>query len=456
VKKSNLRIEHRCPQCAAPVFLEETDHALSCEYCRTRLVFRFPGDPTYYLAPKTKNLRNVAFIPYWRFRGLAYSCEPTGVNHRIVDATRRAAGFSAAPVSLGYRTQTLNLKPLNPQARSKFLTPEMDSEELIDQVKSRSLSSIEDGVMEAMSAETRQSFVNIMTSVSANARGEKKRSLDNALNSLAHSAGKPQPLTSFLGEVTSLIYSPVVFDDKNLYDAVTKSVLAETSEEMLTQLNSAPPSAGAPVTFLPAICPHCGGDLDGGKDSEILTCGNCDSAWYLGLQGLQRVNCALMAPTNGANTLHLPFWKISPDIEGMELNSYADLARLANLPRMSQPSWKDRELSFWAPAFRLPPSLYIKIARRATIRSDEGRPGYAIRKANLSPASLSVNAVSSWLKALLFDLARAKGRVFEQLREIRLTPRSHELVYLPFEARGGELLDTSVKMRISRNALKRW
>ena len=39
------------------------------------------------------------------------------------------------------------------------------------------------------------------------------------------------------------------------------------------------------IRFIAAICPGCGWNLDGQRDSLVLTCTNCQSAWRPGSDG---------------------------------------------------------------------------------------------------------------------------------------------------------------------------
>ena len=48
---NSWEVELQCPQCGAPVTLEEADRILSCAFCRVRLIMIYPGYPQYYLEP---------------------------------------------------------------------------------------------------------------------------------------------------------------------------------------------------------------------------------------------------------------------------------------------------------------------------------------------------------------------------------------------------------------------
>ena len=54
-------------------------------------------------------------------------------------------------------------------------------------------------------------------------------------------------------------------------------------------------------------------------------------------------------------------------VKGIALKSYADLARAANLPKMIRPEWEGQEVYFWVPAFRLHPSLFLRLSKQMTL-----------------------------------------------------------------------------------------
>lgn len=55
------------------------------------------------------------------------------------------------------------------------------------------------------------------------------------------------------------------------------------------------------------------------------------------------------------NPVYLPFWRIRADTGSLGLSSYADLAKLVNLPAAPKKEWPTTDLLFWAPAFKISP-----------------------------------------------------------------------------------------------------
>jgi hypothetical protein len=95
------------------------------------------------------------------------------------------------------------------------------------------------------------------------------------------------------------------------------------------------------------------------KDSLVLICRNCNSAWTCSEETFTKLEFAVMIPPSETReiTCYLPFWRMKPRIEGMELASYADLIRVANLPKAITPDFAAAQLFFWSPAFKVNPAL---------------------------------------------------------------------------------------------------
>ncbi|HAR49918.1 MAG TPA: hypothetical protein DCR81_07460, partial [Smithella sp.] len=51
VNGSNFQIEQQCPQCGAPIILDEADRILSCKFCRTRVYLAAEDIFRFYIPP---------------------------------------------------------------------------------------------------------------------------------------------------------------------------------------------------------------------------------------------------------------------------------------------------------------------------------------------------------------------------------------------------------------------
>ncbi len=122
---SYWQIEHGCPQCGAPVTMDETDRLLACPFCRTRLYLAVEDHFRYHIPPPAGAEGELLYIPYWRLRGSSFSVTATGVTQRFVDTSALAATLQELPHSLGLRPQVLKLRFVSPTTEGRFIRPEL-------------------------------------------------------------------------------------------------------------------------------------------------------------------------------------------------------------------------------------------------------------------------------------------------------------------------------------------
>ena len=87
--------------------------------------------------------------------------------------------------------------------------------------------------------------------------------------------------------------------------------------------------------------------------------------------GKKTVNCLsskrAISRETGDDILFLPFWRIQADVTSVRLKTYADLIKLANLPKVARPGWDKIPFYFWNPAFKVRPQSYLTIAANVTL-----------------------------------------------------------------------------------------
>ncbi len=400
-----FRVEQQCPQCGAPARLEETDRLFSCGFCRVKSYLVSTGIFRYYLPAREGSDRPLLYFPYWRLRGMLYSCFPQEVKHRVVDISQQARPSRIFPVSLGLRSQALTLKFVTPELEHRFVEP------------GRSVS--------AAKEEFEDRFI-----------GEKK-------GSVLHQ--------SLIGETLSLIYAPFYWDD-GLHDAILGRPLdADTGVEELEGLATESPSWS--IRFIPTLCPHCGWDMAGERDTLALHCENCDSLWQADHRRLTRLS-ALTLPGGENGTPYLPFWRIRADVSGLLLDSYADFARIANLPAVIRERWESEDFFFWVPAFRATPRAYLHLGRALTTGQPRKEPAPTVPKSGLHPVTISVSEASECLKLLLSGFMKMPPKKFKtRFPGMRVKARKYLLVYVPFEEGHHELINREYRLTVNRNML---
>ncbi|MCA1784876.1 MAG: hypothetical protein LC657_02720, partial [Desulfobacteraceae bacterium] len=144
----SFKVAHQCPQCGAPIVLDEETRFFTCTFCRVKSCICQKGIAGYMFArpdqalahPDAPDDKDLVFLPYWRFKGIAYTCAMEGVSHRFLDISALALeeAFPHLPVSLGFRSQALALKQVTPHTRGRFLKP-ADVHTILEQAQNRSL-----------------------------------------------------------------------------------------------------------------------------------------------------------------------------------------------------------------------------------------------------------------------------------------------------------------------------
>jgi len=398
-------IEHQCPQCGAPAELEETDRIFQCGFCRVSSYLGVPDVFRYILPDRAPEGKDLIYFPYWRFKGMLFSCVPGDIKKRFLDVSQQAISSAAVPYSLGFRSQTQKLHFAVGDLKGRFIKPEFP-----------------------------------------------KNAFINRLNE-QFSANLPKPILhqAQIGETLSIIYAPFYIEDR-LIDAVLNQPVPTGSADHIEPLLDRQVKPEWPIDFIPTICPQCGWDMQGRSDALTLTCGNCNTAWWAKDGKLSQLKTAYVEDPGG-KTVYVPFWRIQADASGLQLDSYADLIRLANLPKVVQPGWEKQPFHFWSPAFKASPQRFLTFAAQVTGSQpqDELIPGNP--KGDIQPVSMPLSEAVESLTLTLAGFVKPRQRIDEVLSKLTVTPRKFLLVYLPFQEGHHELIHQGMNLAISRNLL---
>jgi len=403
-----LLIDYQCPQCGAPATLDETDHLFECGFCRVKS-YLLSRVYRYVLPHRAAEGVEVVYVPYWRFKGMLFSCAVQGIQHRIVDVSYRALGLRQVPATVGIRSQTLKLQFLTPETAGRFLQPDVAYTEMLEKIRER----------------------------------------------YALAGSSPLFFQEFIGETLSLLYAPFYLQGDRLFDAVLNRPV---SGPLPDDVDLAALHGGRPrwrLQFVPAQCPECGWDLEGARDSLALDCRNCHSVWHAGKKQFMKISFASFPSPEGAEAVcFLPFWKIRAKVSGIPLDSLADLVRLANLPKAVTDPMEKRPFHFWAPAFKVRPQDFLRFSLRTTLSQPEGEGDPHLPEGDLYPVTLPVNEAMESLKLNLASFMKPPRKLLPKLPEIAIEARDVVLIYVPFQIRGNELTYPPSRLRINRNLLR--
>jgi hypothetical protein len=263
----------------------------------------------------------------------------------------------------------------------------------------------------------------------------------------------PRPILhhAHVGESTSMIYAPF-YDRGRLFDAILNAPVRSSARESFDAGRFETETDTGSILFVSTLCPHCGWDLDGARDSLVLHCKNCSSAWYPVGRKLKQVKFAVIEET-GDRTLYLPFWRIRADISGLELNTYADLIRVANLPAVAQPEDMAEPFRFWIPAFKVRPRVLMRLAENMTLGRLRADLKQALPTQPFYSVTLPVTEALEGLKILLASFFKPRHRIAEVLPDIELKARSFTLVYVPFHEGHHDYVQSELQFAVNKNML---
>lgn len=394
-----------CPQCGAPLEMEDTDRLLRCNFCNVQNFLGNTG-PLHFILPRRQPDPHTIYAPYYRFKGTIYSCLQDRIEHRLADLSTKGVGLPFLPRSLGLRPQAMKMHFATPEFSGSFLKTSVSTENILK-------------------------------------RAAKNRSSPGG--AILHQA--------FIGHALNIIYLPLSIKDEEILDGVMESFLAKIPHE-------ATPFAGAETeshpwrpSFLAALCPQCGWNLAGEPDSVVLFCTNCATGWQAGGGSFSEVRTKV-TPAPADTTLFIPFWNYRLRAEGIKLDSFADFIRITNLALVIKPEWEDMDMHIISPAFKVRPDDFLRLGSQITAGQRYGmQTTESIPTENLHPVTLGHRDAAHGLKVILANSAVCRHTVFPHLGEIRLEIKDYFLHYLPFKKTSHEFLQTRLGITINQRVL---
>ena len=411
----DLVIQQSCPSCGAPIVLNETDRLIGCPYCGVKNYMIGGGTCRFSLPDKVPDhiaREDLIYVPYLRFKGSIYYCQGHEVQHAVIDTTRLAIDGLRLPGSLGLRPQAMKIVPVNAEHLGRFVRQTIDPETVFAQA----------------------------IKLTALFAPEKKQQLHHR---------------AFIGETLSRIYLPLYVKDDMLIDGVTHLEVGRLNSSISFSLeNSTVFQTSWEPRFLSTLCPHCAAPMTGEADALVLHCLNCQRMWG------ERDGCFVPIDWQnidggGEACLAIPFWRITLGKESSdELRSFADFLRLTNQPVVVRKDDENLALSFWIPAFKLTPSLFLQTAHYLTVsqrRIPAGEPNITGRS---YPVNLPQQEAVQALKSVLAESSLSKKRVLPLLASLKLSPQKITLAYLPFRDSGHDFIQRHTLVTLNSAALR--
>ena len=140
-------------------------------------------------------------------------------------------------------------------------------------------------------------------------------------------------------------------------------------------------------------------------------------------------------------------------VKGITLKSYADLARLANLPKMIHSEWEGQDVYFWIPAFRIHSSSFLRLSKQMTLFQPAEMTKAVLPNAPLHPVTFSEESAAATLKIQLAYLLTKNKETFQKLHGITIGLVESTVVFIPFTSNACELVHPELGIGLSRQTL---
>ena len=437
----DIKVEQACPQCGAPIVIRETDRLLTCPYCEVKNFMRSNGAFRYYLPPQGENNRDksIVYVPYFRFKGNIFVINEAGIGYKVMDTTQIGMDLYGLPPSLGIRPQAMPVKRLLPQTPGRYLS-----------LTTRARTVLEKAIrLTPLRVERRETVRKPVTYDGENVVYD----ISTKIKTVEYSSHSRFLHRAFIGETVSFVYLPVEAGEEDILDGVTGSPLLRRDQVSGNLLQGKPFNPRWQVQFMSTLCPRCGWSLDGEGDSLLMTCKNCDTAWSLGREKLEEVNWQ-MVPGDRRTALYLGFWKISGQIPALDIRSFGDFIRRTNQPMIVRSAWDQQKMSFWIPAFKLRPKVFLRVGRQATIGQWRLTPREGHVQDNLYAVTLPASEAKQSVKVILAASAASRKKIFPFLPKVRLQDATATLVYLPFVDKGHDWYQPQSGITVAKTVLR--
>jgi hypothetical protein len=346
------------------------------------------------------------FFPYWRLKGTLYTSGHSGTEHRFIDLSRQALESEYFPASIGFRSQALKLKFALPETGGTFIKQVILPEEVIRSIRKVFSPQIE----------------------------------------------KKTGIQAFTGKTASIIYAPFHVIGGKLYDSILGTpALPNPSGDFDINIYPAE-KPDWPITFIPAICPDCGWDLAGERDSLALLCGNCDSAWHTRDKRLAKINVGYI-PGESDDNLFLPFWMIKAGISGIDSGLHPGLIK-QNRPRDPDRRLMDNSNRiFWIPAFKIRAHHFLRIAKQMTFVQPSHEVAQKAPDGTIHPVTLPIAEAIDSIKIIISDFIKIDTDLLSLLLDAVIIPESFHLVYIPFKTDYHDLINEKYHIALNNNVL---
>jgi hypothetical protein len=206
------------------------------------------------------------------------------------------------------------------------------------------------------------------------------------------------------------------------------------------------------LAFIPSMCPMCGWDLLGERESIILLCTQCNSAWTPSGRGFQEFTVGVVQGNKGE--VYLPFWRFTTFVDGLKVQPLAYCSPPAIRSAGPEENRTTDGIVVWAPAFKIHPELFLKLSKRMLAYQPREPVEEHLPDSSLYPVTIPSAEASECIRIILAAGAYLDRRVTPDLNQVEVTIAESNLIYLPFTQTGNELVQSALRLSVHRNALQ--
>ena len=183
-----------------------------------------------------------------------------------------------------------------------------------------------------------------------------------------------------------------------------------------------------------------------------MLCRNCRSVWYPAGETLRQVESACLEEPVDAG-VYFPFWQITCDLSIIDLKSYADLARIANLPKIVDSTAGLKEFRFWTPAFKVRAQVFMRLAESLTLLQPQDRVAPMLPPGPHHPVTLPVRGGLREPQGGAVGVFQAAAGPARPAPDHDIRPPHHSLTYLPFIEDQYDFIQPQTRLVINKNLL---
>jgi hypothetical protein len=118
------------------------------------------------------------------------------------------------------------------------------------------------------------------------------------------------------------------------------------------------------------------------------------------------------------------------------------------------PEMEGKPFSFWIPAFKLNPKLFLRLGQHMTVAQLEVKECSYPKAARPFPCNLASEEALQSIPILLGAITPAKEELFPLLRKVAPSFLGKRLVHIPFKKQGAEYIQTTLGFALPQEALQ--